>query len=112
MWRGGAGGLGEFRNPSRRSRMPFDHRRRAVLVAAAVLALAALVAGAALAASRDARGPDRYMIALIGDLPYNALGRAQYPNLIAAINDAKPAFSVFDGDLKAGGDGACTDQLY
>jgi hypothetical protein len=45
-------------------------------------------------------------------MPYGALGRAQYPNLLADINAAHVAFSVFDGDLKAGGDGACTDELY
>ncbi len=55
-----------------------------------------------------ARG--KYTIALFGDMPYNALGKAQYPNLIADINAAHVAFSVFDGDLKAGGDGACTDE--
>ena len=54
-----------------------------------------------------------YTIALFGDMPYNALGKAQYPNLIAAVNDAHVEFSVFDGDLKAGGDGPCTDEnLY
>jgi hypothetical protein len=46
-------------------------------------------------------------------MPYNALGKAQYPNLLADINANNVAFSVFDGDLKSGGDGACTDEnLY
>ena len=46
-------------------------------------------------------------------MPYNALGKVQYPNLIADVNAAHIAFSVFDGDLKSGGDGACTDEnLY
>jgi hypothetical protein len=49
---------------------------------------------------------------LFGDMPYNALGRAQYPNLLADINASHVAFSVFDGDLKAGGDGPCADSLY
>lgn len=56
---------------------------------------------------------EKYTVALFGDMPYNALGKTQYPNLIAAINDAHVAFSVFDGDLKSGGDGPCTDDnLY
>ena len=56
---------------------------------------------------------EKYTIALFGDMPYNALGKVQYPNLIADVNAAHIAFSVFDGDLKSGGDGACTDEnLY
>lgn len=59
------------------------------------------------------RGPQKYTIALFGDMPYNALGKQQYPNLLADINNADVEFSVFDGDLKAGGDGPCTDEnLY
>ena len=60
----------------------------------------------------DRRGPDHYTIGLFGDMPYNALGRAQYPALLADINASNVAFSIFDGDLKAGGDGPCTDDLY
>jgi len=56
------------------------------------------------------REPERYAIALWGDMPYNALGKQQYPNLLADVNDSDIAFSIFDGDLKAGGDGPCTDE--
>src|SRR5215831_14877079 len=57
--------------------------------------------------------PKRYTIALWGDMPYNALGKQQYPNLLLDVNDAHVEFSFFDGDLKAGGDGPCTDDnLY
>jgi hypothetical protein len=35
----------------------------------------------------------------------------QYPALLADINANHVAFSVFDGDLKAGADGACTNAL-
>ena len=45
-------------------------------------------------------------------MPYSALGRQQYPALLADINRSHVAFSIFDGDLKAGGDGPCTDSLY
>jgi hypothetical protein len=61
----------------------------------------------------DRNGHERYVVALFGDMPYNALGKQQYPNLIADVNEARVAFSIFDGDLKAGGDGPCTDEnLY
>jgi hypothetical protein len=53
-----------------------------------------------------------YTIGLFGDVPYGAAGRVEYPRLIADMNNAHVAFSIFDGDLKAGGDGACTDALY
>lgn len=54
-----------------------------------------------------------YKVALIGDIPYGDLGKAQYPALIADINAAGVAFTTHDGDLKAGGDGPCTDEnLY
>ncbi len=56
--------------------------------------------------------PQAYTVGLFGDMPYNALGRAQYPALLADINAHHVAFSVFDGDLKAGGDGPCSDSLY
>jgi hypothetical protein len=57
--------------------------------------------------------PEKYAIALFGDVPYNALGKQQYPNLLADINQSDVAFAVFDGDMKAGGDGPCTDDnLY
>lgn len=53
-----------------------------------------------------------YTVALWGDLPYGAKGRAEYPRLLADMNNAAPAFGFYDGDLKSGGDGECTDQLY
>jgi hypothetical protein len=57
-------------------------------------------------------GRNAYTIGLFGDMPYNALGKAQYPALLADINRSHVAFSVYDGDLKAGGDGPCSDSLY
>jgi len=61
---------------------------------------------------RGDRGPSVYTIGLLGDTPYNALGRSQFPALLADINAKRVAFSVFDGDLKAGSDGPCSDNLY
>ena len=88
-----------------------------VLVLAATIGTAAVVTTAkapvAQAGNHDHEGenwgPQRYSIALWGDMPYNALGKQQYPALLADVNAANVAFSVFDGDLKAGGDGPCTD---
>jgi hypothetical protein len=54
--------------------------------------------------------PDRYSIALWGDMPYGALGKQQYPALLADVNASDIMFSIFDGDLKAGSDGPCTDE--
>src|SRR5260221_9001147 len=84
-----------------------------VLAAAAIAAVAVGVArGAGPTMPGQGQGPETYTIGLFGDMPYNALGKAQYPALLADVNNANVAFSVFDGDLKAGGDGACTDSLY
>src|ERR1700759_2163987 len=104
-------------------RMGGERRLIAVLGAVATLVLSAAVVftGVAAGAGRPAhstrrtvhhhgRGYDRfehqrYTVGLFGDMPYGALGRAQYPTLLADINHNHVAFSVFDGDLQAGGDG-------
>jgi hypothetical protein len=86
----------------------------AAVIAATVSATVAVAdPGAARHRGHDFdRGHSSYTIALFGDMPYNAAGRAEYPRLIQDVNNAHVTFSAFDGDLKAGGDGACTDQLY
>src|SRR5260221_5213473 len=84
-----------------------------VLAAATIAAVAVgFGQGAGPTSPGQGGGPDTYTIGLFGDMPYNALGKAEYPALLADVNKANVAFSVFDGDLKAGGDGACTDSLY
>lgn len=82
-------------------------------------AVASALAGSAQAQDRQQtnegwRGNhQKYTIALFGDMPYGALGKEQYPNLLAGINDAGVEFSIFGGDLKSGGAGPCTDDnLY
>jgi len=86
---------------------------RATTIGTAAAAVATMTyAALAKEASDQGSGPATYTIALFGDMPYNALGRAQYPALLADINASHVAFSVFDGDLKAGGDGPCSDSLY
>ena len=92
-------------------------RGRAAVAAAVVLAAAVAIyvgsaQGAGPASPGQGRGPETYTVGLFGDMPYNALGKSQYPNLLADVNAANVAFSVFDGDLKAGGDGTCGDSLY
>jgi hypothetical protein len=90
---------------------PATHRMLvATCVAAGLLTVTMTVSSAKEDERR--RGGDKYTIGLFGDTPYNTLGRAQYPNLLADINASHVAFSVFDGDLKAGGDGPCSDDLY
>jgi len=84
-----------------------------VLATAAIAAVVVSVAqGAGPTTPGDGHGPETYTIGLFGDVPYNALGRTEYPALLADVNKVNVAFSVFDGDLKSGGDGACTDELY
>jgi hypothetical protein len=92
-----------------------DRRLVAVLAATAVVAaaiFAQVASGAGQASSRQGSGPEKYTIGLFGDMPYGALGRSQYPNLLADINSSHVAFSIFDGDLQAGADGPCNDSLY
>ena len=69
----------------------------------------------------DRRGDDRhgtddrdrpYDIGLWGDLPYNDMqATVGVPNLIADMNRHDLAFTVHDGDLKAGS-GPCPDEIY
>ena len=82
---------------------------------ASISVAAAIVVGAEhkmSAKDDDGRDGDSYTIGLFGDMPYNALGRSQYPALLADINRSDVAFSAYDGDLKAGGDGPCSNSLY
>ena len=92
--------------------------KRSVLWAAAGLVLAGAIA-ANTRADRDDDG-GTYAIGLWGDLPYSDLqATTGVPNLIADMNSQKLAFTVHDGDLKAGNGtpGAttptiCSDALY
>src|SRR5947208_9427265 len=84
----------------------------AVSATAVMFVITAYVGSAKGDDETSGRDSDAYTIGLFGDMPYNALGRAQYPALLADINRHHVAFSVFDGDLKSGGDGPCADRLY
>jgi hypothetical protein len=88
--------------------------RRMLALAAALAAGLGIYAGMAQGSEAPGQGsgPEAYTIGLFGDMPYNAQGKADYPYLLRDINASKVAFSTFDGDLKAGGDGPCSDSLY
>jgi len=83
------------------------------LLAAATLVSAAGALGARDHDDREDRGRSNgvYQIAIDGDMPYGDKGRAQYPNVIAEINNFKPAFTLFDGDTKSGSE-RCDDSFY
>jgi hypothetical protein len=84
-----------------------------VTVGAAAIGLSAAIAqGSGPTSPGQGNGPQTYSIGLFGDVPYNAQGKADYPALLADLNDSSIAFSIFDGDLKSGGDGPCSDSLY
>ncbi len=76
---------------------------------AAVPVLSATLACSAIAADND----DSYAIGLWGDLPYSAAqATVGVPNLIADMNAHRLAFTVHDGDLKAGSNSLCDNNLY
>jgi hypothetical protein len=54
----------------------------------------------------------KYSIALIGDMPYDAKGVAQVPNVINSINSSKVELVSFDGDTMSGKGDKCTDEAY
>jgi hypothetical protein len=82
------------------------------VVALALAAYAGIPHGSGPASPGQGNGPETYTVGLFGDMPYNAQGKADYPYLLHGINKGSVAFSIFDGDLKAGGDGPCSNSLY
>jgi hypothetical protein len=78
----------------------------------AALVAAGATAGVAAAGHDHGRDHGGYSIGLWGDLPYNDVQKTVgVPNLIADMNTQDLAFTVHDGDLKAGS-GPCPDSLY
>jgi hypothetical protein len=81
-------------------------RKRITVALLSTAVLAGSLALGAGSASADGYGDDYsyggYEIGLIGDMPYGDVGRAQFPNVIADINQHHLAFTAFDGDLKNG----------
>jgi hypothetical protein len=90
--------------------------KRASLWAFAISVIVAAI-GAASAddrgGGRDDDAKDTYAIGLWGDLPYSVeQASVGIPNLIADMNSQRLAFTVHDGDLKAGSGSPCDDALY
>ena len=79
-----------------------------------VLVVAVLTAGLSAAAvakpSQNAKGGP-FDVALIGDIPYNALQEVQTARLFEELDREKLAFIAHDGDIKSGSS-ACTDDVY
>ncbi len=76
--------------------------------------LTSLAATTALAAPRGeafGKGGPKYDVALIGDIPYNAVQERQTQNLFRELDAEKLAFIAHDGDIKSGSS-ACTDDVY
>ena len=89
--------------------------RRLTIQALVVPVLAIATLGAAHADDDH----DTYAIGLWGDLPYSVEQEAAIPKLIADMNSRRLAFTVHDGDLKAGSglagpppSGQCDNALY
>src|SRR5262249_44428874 len=76
-----------------------------------VLAVTCLFNVSAWAQDDNDQGGGSYAIGLWGDLPYSAVQAAAVPNVIADMNSQPLAFTVHDGDLKAGST-ECTDAVY
>ncbi len=65
------------------------------------------------AQAKEEQGYDKYSIGLWGDLPYSPeQATIGVPNLITDMNSQNLAFSVHDGDLKAGSNSLCDETLY
>ena len=78
------------------------------MLRAIVAALAALLAGCASAPP----APGGFAFGVMGDTPYSDM---QEPHFVAMIErmDAEPlAFVIHVGDIKAGGNSRCSDELY
>jgi hypothetical protein len=85
--------------------------RAALLVGAALLAVIA-AATIAVAAGGQGATSRRFTFGLWGDVPYARYGDGpRIPALIADMNGADLAFTVFDGDIKDGVS-RCTDDVY
>ena len=97
-------------------------KRRLLSACIAVLCAIGVTAGIAIAKERDNGNSKEfeYSVGLWGDMPYSDVQAQQgVPNLIADMNASDIAFSIHDGDLKAGKGTpgsvtptTCADPLY
>jgi hypothetical protein len=75
------------------------------------VALLACWAGAFVLKAQET--PPRFAFAVLGDMPYNPVEEARFPDLIEDINsDAELAFVVHVGDFKSGGRAPCSDKVF
>jgi len=84
------------------------------LVGSAILAAAAVTGTASpgIAGSPVNHGANRTTFALLGDTPYGAVQREQFPALVDKINDdPKVRFVLHAGDIK-NGSSLCSDELF
>jgi len=85
------------------------HKLAAVAAVSAWFAFSGVVAGAHDDRDDDDRGT--FTVALWGDTPYSTVEATKITALVADINAAHVAFSVYDGDIKSGSS-LCTDDVY
>ena len=98
------------------SKRPVTFGTLAMLAVAAALALGTAAQPARADRADDdaaAKANSAYAIGLWGDLPYSEVQeKIGLPNLIDDMNGQRLAFTVHDGDLKAGSGSPCDDALY
>jgi len=80
----------------------------------AILTIGAMTAALFIATDSSANAAQayKYSIALIGDMPYDAKGVTQTPNVINEINASRIDLTLFDGDTMSGKGDKCTDAAY
>ncbi|BBD58935.1 hypothetical protein NIES2109_17140 [Nostoc sp. HK-01] len=85
--------------------------RQMCLLALTLPFLASATANLVLAGENE-NANSSYEIGLWGDLPYSAAQEVGVTRLIEDMNSQKLAFTVHDGDLKAGSNSLCDNALY
>ncbi len=86
-------------------------KRNRLLLVLIVVAVTASVSAAAGAKPSGAGKGGPFDVALIGDIPYNAVQEEQTARLFDELDREKLAFVAHDGDVKSGSS-ACTDDVY
>lgn len=78
--------------------------------------IAALILGTGISSSLTANAANsaqKFTLALIGDMPYDAKGVSEVPNVVNEINaQSNIDFTLFSGDTMSGKGDKCTDAAY
>ena len=99
-------------NPLEMSYSTSRTRKRFIAATVATLFIAGYGIFFSIQANAD-QIPVKFSIALTGDMPYDAKGVAEVPNVIADINaNPKIKFTLFDGDTMSGKGDKCVDAAY